>query len=206
METANSVRFHRVHDTQYIYRQLLDATAKPGQVRNLRQATAHLQSIEPLCTVTVGIAMTLLDQEVSFHVALREQPTVAEYIRNMTYAKWSETAHADYVFIDGRLADETFDVLATLLKIGTLPSPELSTTVFIKVEQLQAEAKELSVSLRGPGIRSTQPVVVDGLAARWLQLRKLLNGEFPLGIDLVLYTESGDVLGIPRTTIVEEVQ
>jgi alpha-D-ribose 1-methylphosphonate 5-triphosphate synthase subunit PhnH len=59
-------------------------------------------------------------------------------------------------------------------------------------------------TLTGPGIQDACTLSVQGLSKAWIVERAKLNAEYPLGIDMVLFTESGQLTALPRTTMMRE--
>jgi alpha-D-ribose 1-methylphosphonate 5-triphosphate synthase subunit PhnH len=81
-------------------------------------------------------------------------------------------------------------------KPGTLISPHTGATIIGAVESVE-EAGPLS--LTGPGIEFSRSLGVHP-APDWVQPRAEKNGEFPMGVDMLLAAANGDVVALPRTT------
>jgi alpha-D-ribose 1-methylphosphonate 5-triphosphate synthase subunit PhnH len=203
------ISFDRVHDTQRIYRVLLDAMSRPGLVCALGETVNGIDIPAGLSKPAAAIALTLLDGEVAFAGRMRGQEGWTETIRRMTYCKLVDFAAADYVFVEGIDASDFIKEMQTKLKIGTLSSPEMSATLFIQVKSFLNEAvfqeAGCSLKLTGPGIQAQTLCYVDGLSFAWIESRARMVEEYPLGVDLFLYTENGELIAIPRTTVVEGV-
>ena len=82
---------------------------------------------------------------------------------------------------------------------GTEDEPELSTTLVLKSDDVSAT----EVSIGGPGIREmfVTTIPIDAAAIR---MRRDLCAHFPRGVDLVFIDRNGRVMGLPRTTVVQE--
>ena len=82
---------------------------------------------------------------------------------------------------------------------GTEDEPELSTTLVVTSDG----APGTEVSLGGPGIRErfVTTIPIDATA---LGSRRDLCAQFPRGVDLVFIDADGRVMGLPRTTVVQE--
>ncbi|MFC4809870.1 phosphonate C-P lyase system protein PhnH [Paenibacillus sp. GCM10023250] len=205
MTAQNETLFDPVHDTQLFYRELLDAFAEPGTVKTARRLTAGTAELEPDSRLAAVIALTLLDSEVRFAAELEDKERLTAFIRMHTFARPAEPACADYLFADGRTAPPAW---ADAVGVGTLAEPERGATVFLLVDDLAdtAEAEEgaaadgMRLALSGPGVPGERTLAVTGLHAAWLARRAVWNAEYPLGADAVLFTASGKLAALPRTT------
>ncbi|WP_432729261.1 phosphonate C-P lyase system protein PhnH [Variovorax sp. W6] len=89
---------------------------------------------------------------------------------------------------------------------GSDAYPDQSTTCVVDVVGL-AEGGAAAWTLRGPGIRDSESVAVDGLprtgatpfAAQW----SANQAAFPRGVDMFL-AAPGQIVGLPRTTRIEQ--
>ncbi|WP_248927621.1 phosphonate C-P lyase system protein PhnH [Paenibacillus hamazuiensis] len=212
MEKNSSHGFDPIHDTQKLYRSLLDVIARPGTVEHAVEDAGRPSVPEGVSAAAAGIALTLLDGEVGFAVRLKGQEGLAAYIKRMTFSREAAVDAADYIFADGLASEKEIRSVMASAKRGTLVAPDQSATVFIRVEQLAEGgralpgAEVLPLRLSGPGIPGEAVCTVDGLSPVWLEERERANGEYPLGVDLFLYTEAGDLTALPRTTQVKEVE
>ncbi len=197
--------FDRVHDTQFIYRQLLDAMSRPGHISSIQAASVRAADISPLQAMIACYAFTLLDGEVSLSVEMEDRSNLEAYIRMLTFSRVQTSAEADYIFADGqRNVDEIVDLFAKVNK-GTLIRPEGGATIFISVDALDAaEGAGSCWTLTGPGIKDSCTLCVQGLSKAWVEERAKVNAEYPMGVDIVLFTENGNMTALPRTTIMKE--
>ncbi|MBP1992163.1 phosphonate C-P lyase system protein PhnH [Paenibacillus eucommiae] len=202
--------FDRIHDTQEIYRVLLHAMSRPGLICELGVSMDGVDLPVGTSKAAAAIAFTLLDGEVTFAVQMYGQEGWTETIRRLTYCKLVDFADADYVFVEGNEELRFINQLQSQLRKGTLSSPEKSATVFIRVKhfvnnELLSGHQGCSLKLTGPGIQTETMCYVTGLSFAWIESRARLVEEYPLGVDLILYTENGELIAIPRTTVVEGV-
>ncbi|WP_199616336.1 phosphonate C-P lyase system protein PhnH [Paenibacillus alkalitolerans] len=197
-----------VHETQFIYRALLDSIAYPGTVRDIRTAILNLNpaSAAGFCPAAAGIALTLLDGEVGHAVRMKDSSELSDYVRRMTFSPAVPLNKADYVFADGDMSAEEIIALSADVKCGTHEAPDLGATLFIKVETLGDEtARGRRLTLSGPGIETEKDCIISGLSPEWLAEREKMNAEYPVGIDLFLFTGKGDIIALPRTAKIKEV-
>ncbi|MFE5323116.1 phosphonate C-P lyase system protein PhnH [Paenibacillus sp. NPDC056579] len=217
MANDNAVPFDPVHDTQAIYRALLNAVSRPGTVERLEASIARLQLPLGICPAAAGIASALLDGEVRFAMLMEDQEAFTAYVRRMLFSKEAAAAEADYLFADGIMPEAEIREVMGSVKRGTLVAPDDSTTLFIRVDriesgdelQLQAsggQEQNVCLLLSGPGIRTKQACIIHGLSREWLIARGTINSEYPMGVDVFLFTETGDCMALSRTTKVKEAE
>lgn len=166
------------------FRLVLDAMSHPG-----RCFTLHTLPDEG--PVVLSILATLLDAEVSLsdpHDLLRADDWL------MLQAKSASTDEADYVLCDAMQLPNLSP------KLGTLPNPDQSATLILKVGKLGMGDHKLTLS--GPGIKDIEYLSINGLKLDWLSKRDDWNGAFPLGIDIILVDDKS-VAALPRTTNVK---
>ncbi len=189
-----------VHDLQAVYRKMVDSTSRPGLISNLQREAELLEAdIQPDCTALLIVALTLLDQEVSFKVVSKNEETVSTIINQFTYAKPTDIEEADYIFVLKDAMTSLKEVLAKA-KPGTLKNPQHSATIFIEAEKVSSGGP---LQLTGPGIESTVSVEIV-TQGDWIESRQEKNKEYPLGVDLMFIDGAHRLLSLPRTTQIIE--
>lgn len=202
--TKVDLMFDAVHDTQQIYRKLLDCMARPGKLNSIEPFIQTLEHGDLFSKPLLSLAYTLVDREVSFHVISDKKEKIRKYIHWQTFSPYGELHEADYVFIGKQLDNNEIRGLMNEVKVGTLEDPHLSATILIAVNALsEVPGDGWKLRLSGPGIQSVREVYADGLPFVWIEERNKLNSEFPLGIDMILTTDTGEMMAIPRTTVIE---
>lgn len=172
-----------VAGSQACFRALLDAMSRPGAIR---EAGAGLEAPRPLDPATAATLLTLIDQDATLRLD-GAASAARDWVAFHTGAGSTREA-PDFVCA---LALPDF----ADLHAGDDAEPEASTTVILQVAGLgQGRAYDLS----GPGVQTTQRLLVAGLpddfAARWAGNHAL----YPRGIDLILC--AGDRLcALPRS-------
>lgn len=170
---------------QHIFRQLLSCMSLPGTIADLSLYLGEN-------TALMGVLATLLDNTVTLHDLHELVPQGDRRFLNSPTAPLSE---ARFILADGAIApDANFSP-----HLGTLASPELGATIVLQGQHLGSG--ELTFSLTGPGISSTQEnkVALNGFHGAWFSRRQEWISAFPLGIDLIL-VDATQVMIIPRTT------
>ncbi|MCD5406501.1 MAG: phosphonate C-P lyase system protein PhnH [Desulfotomaculum sp.] len=197
----NEIIASEITGTQITFRALLDCMARPGKIASLKMFNGHFE----FCfnRYTLGVAITLLDQEVTFHLP-DHQGDSAQQLQMYTLARPAELVDCDYLLVNGK---ENFAVQQ--LKTGHLKYPDESATIICQVAQLAADQSGLEQSaptdivklqLQGPGILKMCQVYISGLNRQLLAPWQQCNQEFPLGLDWIFIDQAGQVCCIPRST------
>lgn len=189
-------RFNETTYTQEVYRLLLDCMAHPGKIRQINPANCGLSL--SFSDYILGVTITLLDQEVTFHI-FEDISHSSGQLQMYTKSRPENIENCDYLIIDG---DKIFDIHR--LKKGSLKFPDESTTVICQVREMLSESATKSgvikIELQGPGIQSRQTLYVDGLNKEMMKPWQDCNSEFPLGLDWIFVDLTGQLSCIPRST------
>lgn len=188
--------FDKVFDTQRIYRQTLDAMARPGKINALYQL--KLNPPQGLNQAAAAIALTMLDSETSFYLALTSQD-ISEYLTLNTGARNCPVDCAEFIIA---CADRALPEL-NVVNCGTLLSPEKGATILFMVHRLATESNGLAIVLTGPGIAGNSRLVIEGMHPGNLQIIASLNQEYPLGVDMICVDNRGNVACIPRSSTMQ---
>jgi alpha-D-ribose 1-methylphosphonate 5-triphosphate synthase subunit PhnH len=184
-----------VHDSQTVFRALLDALARPGRVHTLAPELGR--GVEGVAPAALAALYTLCDYATPVWLG-SPQPALADALRFHTGAPlvadpaaaafgWSTMPHA-------------LPPLAEFA-LGTAEAPEHGATLLLQVEGFEHGPR---LVLRGPGIEHSTELAPPGLPAGFWTQRAELAVLFPCGVDLILAAGSR-LVGIPRTTLIEEV-
>ena len=193
--------------SSHTFRLLLEALARPGTLQRLPEPLATPPAL-PDATLpnpyAVAACLTLVDQETGLAHAhsgawIAPDLPLSRWMALRTNARLATPSLADYVI----LHDIPSAPLLTELKQGSLTFPERSATAFLCVAELSSAGA--TWRLRGPGINGTITVGLSGLPATLLPAILATRAHFPLGIDLLCVDRSGLCLGLPRTTLIDEV-
>lgn len=187
--------FDYVHDTQIIFRKLVDGMSRPGTIGHLQNQVAKLQQIPVFYRPLAGIAFTLLDREASFHIVGEPSEELVDLIRSYTLAQVKDVDQADYIFTTSQASKEDIEHAIMQAKTGTLRSPEHAATIIIET----SIAAKGNLLMEGPGIESSISITVGHTDVLYpSRLNK--NSEYPLGLDFILIDEQAQIVCIPRTT------
>jgi alpha-D-ribose 1-methylphosphonate 5-triphosphate synthase subunit PhnH len=178
--------FDEVFDSQKMFRLILSAMSKPTTAHNIGEFSGKLFGEYP---DFLAIAMTLLDNEVSFYTCGNE--ALAGEIVSLTLAKREHPDTADFIFVwDAQYLKGAVEHA----KCGALSDPHKSATIIVKIGDERTVTKWLS----GPGINGEAEVKLPATASRALEIRDSQFYEYPQGIDLIFINGNGDLFAIPR--------
>ena len=188
-----------VHDTQTVFRTLLDALARPGTIgvieTPLPAATAADASPARAGLAAFASLLALADYATPVWLA-QPDAALAAALRFHAGAPLAQQAReAAFAYVHDAAALPPLEAFAS----GTPESPEQSATVFVRVDSLVGGAP---LTLRGPGIETTCSIAPIGLPERFWRERAALAPHFPCGIDFYLVC-GASLIGLPRTTLVE---
>lgn len=196
-----------VHGAQQVFRQLLSAQSHPGRLHTLPDTLLQGLEAPGLGRAMAAVLLSLLDAETGLWLPADWQDSgAADWLRFHTGTRTDlSLAEAPFAATDlAALAHEGRDAasLWTTLPCGSDEVPQDGATLLLEVPALaDADAKvgADALTLRGPGIASTQTLAVAGLDAAFWRARDAVAAAYPCGVDLLLCC--GDTFAaIPRTT------
>jgi len=162
---------------QQAFRRILNAFSYPGRIVRLDRSAAHALPI---------VLATLLDPAATLADPCE---VVSPQDRQRLGACGVDASRAQFVVMPGsRLPD--FEP-----SLGVLESPEQGATLLLVADKLTDSG---GLRLKGPGIRDSATLHVEGVNDRWWTLRERWNGSFPLGVDVLLLCRDS-LAAIPRT-------
>lgn len=178
-----------IQDQQRTFRIIMDALSRPSTPVPY---SSPIEQAGPLQANAYGIALTLLDFEVSYHLT----PSLAAAEPHLTFQTGSrrveDAAKAQFAFVD--LRHDRLD-LATYAQ-GDPDYPDRSTTIIVLCHPDGESGKHVC---RGPGIAAASTLEVPGLPEDFPDQWKANNSRAPLGVDL-LFVSAEAVIGLPRST------
>lgn len=194
-ETFKESGFSDVFDSQKNFRAIMDAMSRPGKIKKL---TEHkfINYPDNFNPYVLSVLKTLGDNSVSFCAPI----DALGYIEVNTLMTPKSYKNADYpVFYGDCYLKEMVNV-----KTGTAEFPEDSATLTIPVWEIkEGTLFDLSVRLKGPGIKEFNDITIKGLDIRYIEAIKELNSSYPLGVDVILVGPGGSIACISRTTKLE---
>jgi alpha-D-ribose 1-methylphosphonate 5-triphosphate synthase subunit PhnH len=180
-----------VHDTQVVFRTLLDALSRPGSVGVVENVLPEVQATRAELAAFAAL-LTLCDYATPVWLA-QPDTALSSALRFHTGAPLvNEPGQAAFAYIHDASAMPALESFA----LGAAESPEQSVTLLIRVEALTGGAP---VVLSGPGIQHTATIAPLGLPEHFWRERAALAPLFPCGIDCYLVC-GNTLIGLPRTT------
>ncbi|THB65996.1 MAG: phosphonate C-P lyase system protein PhnH [Spirochaetaceae bacterium] len=188
-----------VHSTQQIFRKLVNAFSFPGSKLSISNEVSGIEIKTLVSKPIIGLLLTILDSEVSFHIS-GEQLDLAvaeQQISQLTGARNVQLEEANFCIL---LSSNSMVADWSSIPEGNLEEPHLGATIIIETEWASREWE-----ISGPGIQSSKKVDLGKQSDQWIPLRNEKNREFPLGVDVILVGKEGDIVALPRTTVIREV-
>jgi alpha-D-ribose 1-methylphosphonate 5-triphosphate synthase subunit PhnH len=177
---------------QRVFRGILDALSRPGQVVGLPAPT---RVPAPLDGAAAAIGLSLLDGETRVFLPVGCDAAAA-WLRFHTGCRLARNAaEADFVIVPSQTSCPDLETL----RLGSDEAPHLSATLVVAATRLEPGA---GPRLTGPGIDGETRLEISGLEPSFLGRRAALACLFPRGID-VLFTCGTRIAALPRTTRLE---
>lgn len=180
--------------TQAVFRVLLTAMSRPGEVARLPPAetAAAARLVEAVCR-------TLLDHEVGF--ALAGTPPAgwdAATVARWTGSRPLPVEEADFLLVAGPATDGGL----LRLRRGTPEHPDTgATAIFFLPRPLPDGYDRSAWTISGPGVPppGRRPLPQLGLADEEISALREACAAFPLGVDCLFIDPAGAVVGLPRS-------
>jgi alpha-D-ribose 1-methylphosphonate 5-triphosphate synthase subunit PhnH len=180
-----------VFQSQAVFREVLDAFARPGTVHDISPVVA---SPEPLHASTAALICTLADEGTPVFVEDRSD-------RCKIASDWI-AFHTGAPIVDGSKAAAFAILFAPAvmppldsLSLGTAEYPDRSTTLVLQIEAFGTAS---TISVEGPGIKSACPIDPRPLPTGFMEFLRDNGALYPRGVDLVLVTPS-QLMALPRS-------
>ncbi|MDO9196365.1 phosphonate C-P lyase system protein PhnH [Rhodoferax sp.] len=183
-----------VHESQQVFRAVLDALARPGQVRTLGPALPGVA----LGGAMARLLLSLSDDETPVWWQC-EDAGLQHWLRFHVGAPVAERPDTASFAV---LTDSGQRLALTDFAAGSTASPEFSATLLIELPSLTDGP---ALEWRGPGIQEMQRVGLQGLPADFWTQWHANHAAFPQGVDII-FTCGEDALGLPRTTRVRRLE
>lgn len=186
-----SARFLDLHESQNVFRLLLDALSQPGKIFHL---PAELVTRIPVVEIPL---LALLGYDTPFALvgadASREQ-----LVARATSGRISDSSAAGYLGV----CDSRSELFPLGFCLGTPMRPDTAAQVSVQVSGIFTAATESTATLHisGPGVESVNHVMCDGAASGELEFLLRRDWKAPRGLDMWIVGVDGSFIGIPRTS------
>ena len=181
-----------VHDSQAVFRLMLESLSRPGKIIPMKVAVPAPTGVLP---ETAAIALTLFDTDTA--VWLQDgSPALLDYLGFHCGCPVSATP-----------GDATFAVITDIgscpaisaFNPGTPEYPDRSSTLIIQVGSL---AGRIARRITGPGIREAEHIAIAELPSTFWRSVESNHALYPCGVDMI-FVAPGAILGLPRSTRLE---
>jgi alpha-D-ribose 1-methylphosphonate 5-triphosphate synthase subunit PhnH len=179
-----------VAGAQACFRAVLDAMARPGQVR---AACVGLTPPAPLVPASAAVLLTLVDHDTPLWL-----DTAAGGAREWIAFHCGAAIVADASSCSFALGLSLPDLAG--LPAGSHEAPETAATLILQVRSLAIGQR---FRLEGPGLRDPAVLAVDGLPSGFAEIWQRNHALFPRGVDVVLCAGS-QLAALPRSVTVQE--
>ena len=181
------------HDSQRVFRAVLDAFSHPGRIVAV---PAAVETAGALSVAATAFVLTLVDRETPIWLAPEfDTADVRDFVRFHTGAPIVAGTEGAIFGLATPARQPMFDGFA----IGSDPYPDRSATLVIQVPALRGGP---ALTLRGPGNDGSVTASIAGLPesfwSEWTANRAL----FPCGVDVV-FAAGSELLALPRSIAVE---
>jgi alpha-D-ribose 1-methylphosphonate 5-triphosphate synthase subunit PhnH len=179
-------------DSQQVFRAVLEALARPGTPMAL--PPEPLNALAPAITPIIALA------DSTTGVCVLENPgdRWADAIATATSAPiWP----AEMARLVAAIRPVSGDEVRGFTR-GSAQAPEDAALVAVGVRDVHGGSRRWTLS--GPGVCGTTTVAPQGIPAEFVAARADAVTAYPAGIDVLLVTDDGRVVGLPRTTTITE--
>lgn len=181
------------HDSQRLFRAVLEGFSHPGRIVTLPQPPA---GVGPLRAAATAFVLTLVDRDTPLWLAPAfDMAAVRDFVRFHTGAR-PVVREAEALFA---LLTPDRTPLLDGFSVGSDPYPDRSATLIVEVPSLSDGPERL---VRGPGVQDRATTRIDGLPDSFWSEWKANHALFPCGVDIV-FTAGTELLALPRSIVVE---
>jgi alpha-D-ribose 1-methylphosphonate 5-triphosphate synthase subunit PhnH len=179
-------------DSQQVFRAVLEALARPGTV--LALPDGPLRTLAPAVIPVFALA----DLGTGVCVLERADDRWGDTVTTATSAPlWP----AELARLIAAVRPVTEGEVRSFCR-GSAAAPEDGALVSLAIADLDGGDRRWRLS--GPGIADTASLAPRGLPASFVTARAEAVTGYPAGIDVLLVTDDGRVVGLPRTTTITE--
>jgi alpha-D-ribose 1-methylphosphonate 5-triphosphate synthase subunit PhnH len=179
-------------DAQQTFRAVLEALARPGTTTTLPPG--------PLGTIASAVVpvLALADLGTGICVLENDGDGTGDAVATATSAPLWPAELARLVAAIRPITDEEVRSFSR----GTALTPEEGALVSLAVADVDGGQRRWR--LTGPGIADEAMLAPRGLPGGFVAARTAAVSAYPAGIDVLLVTDDGRVVGLPRTTTITE--
>lgn len=186
-----------VLNSQLVFRRALQALSMPGRLVDLPNLAAVPKQGH---SASALLLLALVDSDCTLWLSPSLAGTDAQtWLRFHTGCRFvQEPAQANFLWL---CAQDRWPHMSDM-QAGTDEYPDQSATCIMETSSIQTGEESRVWSLSGPGIASPVGLTAEGLPADFAAQWAGNHAAFPRGVD-VLLTTSAQVLGLPRSTMLQ---
>lgn len=186
-----------VLNSQLVFRRALQALSMPGRLVDLPNLAAVPKQGH---SASALLLLALVDSDCTLWLSPSLAGTDAQtWLRFHTGCRFvQEPAQANFLWL---CAQDRWPHMSDM-QAGTDEYPDQSATCIMETSSIQTGEESRVWSLSGPGIASPVGLTAEGLPADFVAQWAGNHAAFPRGVD-VLLTTSAQVLGLPRSTMLQ---
>lgn len=187
--------YDHLFESQKQYRTILDCMSKPGTLAIL---DADINGPKEINKASILVGFALLNNDVTFYNSHTQKEEINTYLSLNTASSFSEIKEADFIFTSGL---ESNISAIDQAKSGLPEYPEHGAFLIIDTAKISEKALEngFKITLKGPGVKNTKDIFIEGLSQETLDALAEKNIEYPLGVDIIFTDLKGVILCIPRS-------
>lgn len=183
-----------VHESQGVFRTLLDALSQPGTIHHLPQTVAQrfIPALAPLAA--------LVSHDVPFSICGAPSVKTSLAVERATFGRSVDPEFASYI---AALAGHVPD--AGSIRRGSAHRPDGGCQISYQISGrlVPGTTGESIFSIAGPGVPTVRSISIEWASHELSSLQQLFEArdDFrPMGFDIWLVDDFGQVVGIPRTS------
>lgn len=188
-----------VHESQGVFRTLLDALSQPGTIHHLPQSVAQrfVPALAPLAA--------LVSHDVPFSICEGESVGTSIAVERATFGRSVDPEFAAYIAVlSGHFPD------ASTIRRGSPHRPDGGCQISYQISGrlVPGGIGAATFTIAGPGVPTVRSISIEWTTDELSSLQSLLNARSdskPMGFDIWLVDDIGQVVGIPRTSNVTDV-
>lgn len=183
-----------VHESQGVFRTLLDALSQPGTIHHLPQTVAQrfVPALAPLAA--------LVSHDVPFSICGAPSVETSIAVERATFGRSVDPEFASYI---AALAGHA--PTASLIRRGSPQRPDGGCQLSYQISGrlVTSTTEAFTFSITGPGVPTVRRISIEWASNELSSLQQLFearNDFRPMGFDIWLVDDFGQVVGIPRTS------
>lgn len=183
-----------VHESQEVFRTLLDALSQPGTIHHLPQTVSHrfTPALAPLAA--------LVSHDVPFSICGGESVGTSIAVERATFGRSVDPEFASHIAaLTGHVPD------ASTIRRGSPQRPDGGCQLSYQISGrlVTGDIGAATFTIAGPGVPTVRSISIEWTTDELSSLQSLLNARSdarPMGFDIWLVDDIGQVVGIPRTS------